>query len=307
MQHWYQQDLISIADLAKDRITEVLTQAQSLKQTPQPQALADKIIASCFFEASTRTRLSFETAAYRLGARVIGFADAKNTSLAQKGESFSDSIKVISSYADAIIIRHPRAGAARYAAEISDKPVLNAGDGANQHPSQMLLDLFTIQECQGKLDGLHIAMVGDLKYSRTVHSLAQACTCFGARFYFVTNDALSLPDSIAQYLRYHGAMFTFHERLEEILPKVDIVYMTRLQKERFDEAEYRSIRNQFFLHADQLRKAKNNLRILSPLPRLQELDPSVDASPHAYYFQQAANGVYVRQALLHLILKQRNG
>ena len=267
----FQKDIISISEFTRDHIELVLKTARTLKDNPRTDLLAGKLVGVTFFEGSTRTRLSFETAINRLGGRVIGFADASNTSLGKKGETLSDSIRIITSYTDALVMRHPMEGAARLAADLSPVPVINAGDGANQHPSQTLLDLFTIYETQGKVDDLKIAFVGDLKYGRTVHSLAE---------------------------------FSVHPTIEEVIPEVDILYMTRVQKERFDETEYQNLRSKYILSKSMLSEAKSNMKILHPLPRIDEITLDVDETPHAYFFQQAANGVYARQALLALVLNK---
>ena len=229
----YHKNIISINDLSREDLELVLRTAASLKAQPQPELLKHKVIASCFFEASTRTRLSFETAIQRLGASVVGFSDSSNTSLGKKGETLSDTISVISTYVDAIVMRHPQEGAARLASDFSgDIPVLNAGDGANQHPTQTLLDLFTIQETQGRLSNINIAMVGDLKYGRTVHSLTQALAKFeGNRFYFIAPDALAMPGYILKMLEEKGIAYSLHNSIEEVVPQLDILYMTRVQKE----------------------------------------------------------------------------
>lgn len=299
----YGRDIISVNDLSLDDVTLILDVAEKLKKNPEPEWLQHKLIANCFFEVSTRTRLSFEAAMKRLGGDVIGFSDTNSTS-SKKGESLSDTMKVVSSYCDALVLRHPSEGAARLVAEVSAKPVLNAGDGANRHPSQTLLDLFSIRECQGHLNDLHIAFVGDLKYGRTVHSLAQAFRLFKARFYFVSPEMLTMPDTVCDVLREEGIRFSFHESLTEVMPKLDIIYMTRLQKERFDDAEFKKVKDAFSLKVDMLQGAKENLKILHPLPRVDELDYAIDATKYAYYFQQAENGLYVRQALLSLLLRE---
>ncbi|HIP75560.1 MAG TPA: aspartate carbamoyltransferase [Psychromonas hadalis] len=298
----FQKDIISIADLSREDLELILTTAQSLKKTPQPELLKNKVIASCFFEASTRTRLSFETAVQRLGGSVIGFDSGGNTSLAQKGETLADSVKIISSYADAFFMRHPQEGAARLASEFTNIPVVNGGDGANQHPTQTLLDLFTIFETQGKIDNLNIAFVGDLKYGRTVHSLAQALSHFNCNLFFIAPDALAMPDYILEELDDKGINYSLHSKMEEVIDSVDILYITRVQKERFDETEYQHINSAFVLTANALENVRNNLKILHPLPRIDEITTDVDATPYAYYFQQAENGVYARQALLALLL-----
>lgn len=300
----YQKHIISISDLTRPELELVVQTASRLKAEPRNDLLCNKLVASCFFEASTRTRLSFETAAQRLGGSVIGFADAGNTSLAKKGETLADSVRIITSYTDAFVIRHPQEGAARLAAEFSRVPVINAGDGSNQHPTQTLLDLFTLYETQGTLDGLKVAFVGDLKYGRTVHSLAQALSLFGARLYFVSPEMLAMPDYICEELEERGIEYSIHEQLEEIIPELDILYMTRVQKERFDETEYKHIAAKYILTTDTLQEAKPNLKILHPLPRVDEIHIDVDSTPYAYYFEQAENGVYARQALLALVLNE---
>ncbi|MCG6201457.1 aspartate carbamoyltransferase [Psychromonas antarctica] len=298
----YQKNIISIADLSRSELELILQTALSLKETPQPELLKNKVIASCFFEASTRTRLSFETAVQRLGGSVIGFDSAGNTSLAQKGETLADSVKVIASYADAFFMRHPQEGAARLAAEFANIPVINGGDGANQHPTQTLLDLFTIYETQDTLDSLNIAFVGDLKYGRTVHSLAQALSLFNCNFYFIAPDALAMPDYILEELNGKRINYSVHKSIEEVIDSLDVLYMTRVQKERFDETEYQHMKSAFLLNAQMLENVRDNLKVLHPLPRIDEIHSDVDDTPYAYYFQQAQNGVYARQALLALLL-----
>ncbi|THD44791.1 aspartate carbamoyltransferase [Enterobacteriaceae bacterium ML5] len=300
----YLKDIISINDLSREELELVLDTAASLKASPQPELLKHKVIASCFFEASTRTRLSFEASVHRLGASVVGFSDSSNTSLGKKGETLADTISVISTYVDAIVMRHPQEGAARLATEFSGNiPVLNAGDGANQHPTQTLLDLFTIQETQGRLDNINIAMVGDLKYGRTVHSLAQALAKFnGNRFYFIAPDALAMPGYILALLEEKGIEYSLHSSIEEVVPDIDILYMTRVQKERLDPSEYANVKAQFVLRAADLIHAQPHLKVLHPLPRIDEITPDVDKTPYAWYFQQAGNGIFARQALLALVL-----
>lgn len=300
----YQRDIVSVQDLTPDQIQLILDTAKQFKQAPSSTALQNKIVANCFFESSTRTRLSFETAVLRLAGKVIGFSSDEALST-KKGETLSDTIRVISEYADLIVIRNPREGAARLAAEMSEKPVINAGDGANQHPTQALVDLFTIQECQGRLNGLNVALVGDLKYGRTIHSLTQACMMFDMRLYLVSPEGLSLPESICDHLKKAGVRFSFHQSIEEVIPKIDILYLTRIQKERFGDAEYQLQKNRYMLTPDLLRKAKSTLKILHPLPRVDEIDLSIDKTPYAHYFAQAANGVCVRQALLTLLLNEK--
>jgi aspartate carbamoyltransferase catalytic subunit len=292
-------DLVSISDLTKSEIEETLALARSMENHPPRSLCEGNILASCFFEPSTRTRLSFEAAMLRLGGNSIGFAEG-NTTSAKKGESLHDAIQVIGSYADILVVRHPQEGSARVAANATEKPVINAGDGANQHPSQTLLDLYTIRKAFGTLNGLAIAVAGDLKYGRTVHSLVQALSHFGPRLYFVSVEELQLPNPIAGELRKAGIKFSFHHSLEEVLPKCDVLYMTRIQKERFRDGE--SFHNPCVLKKAALAQAKPELKILHPLPRVDEIESAIDHTPHALYFQQAANGVAVRMAILAQLL-----
>ena len=283
----YQKHIISINDLSREELELVLETAAKLKANPQPELLKHKVIASCFFEASTRTRLSFETSMHRLGASVVGFSDSSNTSLGKKGETLADTISVISTYVDAIVMRHPQEGAARLATEFSGGiPVLNAGDGANQHPTQTLLDLFTIQETQGTLENLALA-----KFN-------------GNRFFFIAPDALAMPQYILDMLDEKGIAWSLHASIEEVMGNVDILYMTRVQKERLDPSEYANVKAQFVLRASDLEGARDNMKVLHPLPRIDEITTDVDKTPHAWYFQQAGNGIFARQALLALVLNR---
>ena len=299
----YGQHLISIPDLSNEQLECLLDTALRLKREPHRNLLEGRLIGSCFFEPSTRTRLSFETAVQRLGGKVIGFSDGANTS-AKKGETLADTARIISSYTDAIIIRHPKDGAARVLSEFSAVPVINAGDGTNQHPSQTLLDLVTIQETQGRLDKLVIAMAGDLKYGRTVHSLAQAMKRHQAEFIFVSPPSLAMPDYITEELDEAGCRCQILPSLEEAARHADILYMTRVQRERFDEQEFAKIQGKFNLEAATLAQAKPNLRVLHPLPRVDEIHPNVDGTVYAYYFEQAKNGVFARMAMLSLVLNE---
>ncbi|ABZ77600.1 aspartate carbamoyltransferase [Shewanella halifaxensis HAW-EB4] len=303
----YNKHIISISDLSRSELELIVSTANDLKQNPRPDLLKNKVVASCFFEASTRTRLSFETAVQRLGGSVIGFPDSGNTSLGKKGETLADSVQVISSYCDAFFMRHNQEGAARLASEFSSAPVINGGDGSNQHPTQTLLDLFSIYETQGTLEKLQVAFVGDLKYGRTVHSLTQALSLFDCEFHFIAPAALSMPDYIIDELKAKGCKYTLHDHLDGVLPNLDILYMTRVQKERFDETEYQHLKSSFILNANMLEGVKENLKVLHPLPRIDEITTDVDSTPYAYYFQQAKNGVYARQALLALVLTNEFG
>ena len=294
--------LVSITDYSKEKILEILKLAAHFESTPEPTLLQDKVIASLFFEPSTRTRLSFETAIQRLGGRIIGFTDASSSSV-QKGESLRDTITNVSLYADLIVMRHPLDGSARFASEVSHVPIINAGDGSNQHPTQCLLDLYSIQKTQGTLENLKIAFVGDLKYGRTVHSLTQALTKFNCTFYLVSPTELKLPSPVKQHIKDANLKYSQHTELEEVIPDVDIIYMTRIQRERFaDPLEYERAKNSYILKNSMLATSKDNLKVMHPLPRVNEIDEDVDTNPKAYYFQQALNGVYVREALLASIL-----
>ena len=297
--------LISIRDFTKEEILHILETAREFEQNPVQDFLTGKVIASLFFEPSTRTRLSFETAVNRLGARVIGFSDASNTSQS-KGETLKDTIKMVNNYVDMIIMRHPLEGSSRYASEVADVPVVNAGDGANQHPSQTLLDLYSILQTQGTLDGLTINMVGDLKYGRTTHSLLQAMSHFKTKFVFTAPEELKMPKEYKEFLDSKGIEYIETDSLEEHLNSCDILYMTRVQQERFtDPIEYERVKDCYSLNAQMLANVKNNMKILHPLPRVNEISQDVDETPYAYYFKQAENGLYVRMAIISYLLGHR--
>lgn len=294
--------LISISDFSKEEYLKLITLAAEFEKTPPADLLKGKVIAVLFFEPSTRTRLSFETAIQRLGGSVIGFTDA-STSSVQKGESLKDTIMTVARYADLIIMRHPVEGSARYASEVSHVPIINAGDGANQHPTQCLLDLYSIKKTQGRLDNLHIAFVGDLKYGRTVHSNVIALTHFQTTFHLVSPVELKLPSAVKMYIKDKQLTYYQYTDITEAIPFADIIYMTRIQRERFsDPMEYEKVKNSYILTKEMLQNAKQNLKVLHPLPRVNEIDTSVDDCPQAYYFDQAENGVYMRMALIAYIL-----
>lgn len=294
--------LISINDYTKEEQIEILDIAERFEKKPVRRILENYVIATLFFEPSTRTRLSFESAINRLGGKIVGFADTSTTSV-QKGESLKDTIVMASNYSDLIVMRHPREGSARFASEVSAVPVINAGDGANQHPTQCLLDLYSIRKTQKKLEDLQIAFVGDLKYGRTVHSLAIALSNFNCTYHLVSPPELELPESVKKHITDKKLKYKEYTSMEEVISRADILYMTRIQKERFaDPLEYEKVKNSYILNNEMLTAAKNNLKILHPLPRVNEISIDVDDSPKAYYFQQAMNGVYVRQALLAYIL-----
>ena len=291
--------LVTIANLTKEKIEYLVEMAQEFEKYPNRKILEGKVLATLFFEPSTRTRLSFETAANRLGARVIGFTDPKVTS-STKGETLKDTIIMVGGYADIIVMRHYLEGAALYASEVSPVPVVNAGDGANQHPTQTMLDLYSIYKTQGTLDNLNIFLVGDLKYGRTVHSLLMALRHFNPTFHFIAPKELAMPEEYKAYCREYGIKYVEIEEFnEDVIADADILYMTRVQRERFtDLMEYERVKDVYILKASMLAKARENMKILHPLPRVNEISYEVDDTPHAYYFQQAQNGLYAREAII---------
>ena len=291
--------LVTIAEHSREKIEYLLQMATEFERHPNRKLLESKVVATLFFEPSTRTRLSFETAANRLGARVIGFADPKVTS-GTKGETLKDTIMMVSNYADIIVMRHYLEGAARYASEVAPIPIVNAGDGANQHPSQTMLDLYSIYKTQGTLDNLNIYMVGDLKYGRTVHSLLMAMRHFNPTFHFIAPDELAMPQYYKDYCKEHNIKYVETKDFDaDVISGADILYMTRVQRERFtDLMEYERVKDSYLLKKDMLAKAKDNMKILHPLPRVNEIEYSIDDTKYAYYFQQAGNGLFARQALI---------
>lgn len=298
--------VISIADFTRADIIHIIATAMRLEREPQPTLLAGTLMATLFFEPSTRTRLSFEAAMNKLGGKVIGFSDVASTS-AKKGESLADTLRMVEQYADAIVIRHPRDGAARLASEVSRVPVINGGDGANQHPTQTFLDLYTIARLFPRLlDGgepLTVAFAGDLRYGRTVHSLLVALAHFGVRLLTVAPRGLEMPEHYLAHARAAGIEIEVATSLQDAIQRSDVLYMTRLQEERFpDPMEFDHIKATYQINAAMLTNAAPHLRILHPLPRVNEIAIDVDATPHAHYFAQAGNGIIVRQALLGLVL-----
>ena len=291
--------LVTIAEHSREKLEYLIQMASEFEKHPNRRLLEGRVVATLFFEPSTRTRLSFETASNRLGARVIGFADPKVTS-GTKGETLKDTIMMVSNYADIIVMRHYLEGAARYASEVSPVPIINAGDGANQHPSQTMLDMYSIWKTQGTLDNLQIYLVGDLKYGRTVHSLLTAMRHFHPTFHFIAPQELAMPETWKQYCRDNNINFVEHQDFDEdTIAGADILYMTRVQKERFaDISEYERVKDRYLLKLDMLAKAKKNMKILHPLPRVNEIEYSIDDDPHAYYFEQARNGLFAREALI---------
>ena len=291
--------LVDINDYDKEDILRILNNAAQFKANPNRDFLKGKVCATLFFEPSTRTRLSFETAINRLSGRVIGFSDTATSSLT-KGESLKDTIMIVSNYADLIIMRHYLEGSARYASEISPVPIINAGDGSNQHPTQTLLDLFSIYETQETLENLTITIVGDLKYGRAVHSLIEGLSFFHPTFNFVAPEELKIPEKYKTFCEKKGIRYNeFSDFSSEAINSADILYMTRVQRERFtDLMEYEKVKNVYVLYNDMLKDSKDNLKVLHPLPRVKEIDQDVDDNPKAYYFQQARNGMFTRQAVI---------
>jgi aspartate carbamoyltransferase catalytic subunit len=295
--------IISIEDFDRDAIDRLLDHADRIEQKKYDRnSLNGKILAVLFFEPSTRTRMSFESAMARLGGTSISVSSVEACSMA-KGETLADTIRVVSGYADAIIIRHPKEGAARLAAEFAAVPVINAGDGAGQHPSQTLLDLYTIRQSM-PVDGIDVALVGDLRYGRTAHSLASALSLYGVRLHTISPAGLELPSSLVSILTEKGMEIINHADISEVIGKVDVLYVTRIQRERFpDSTSYFNVASSYRITPELLAGAKEHLIILHPLPRVDEIDPRVDALPHARYFQQSRNGVPVRMAMLLEVMR----
>ncbi|MCK5029671.1 MAG: aspartate carbamoyltransferase [Bacteroidales bacterium] len=280
----------------------ILDLAADFEKNPNQNLLDNKVVATLFFEPSTRTRLSFESAISRLGGKFIGFTDSSSSSVS-KGESLKDTIMTVANYSDLIVMRHPIEGSARWASEVSRVPIVNAGDGANQHPTQTLLDLYSIRKTQGTLDNLNIYFVGDLKYGRTVHSLLQAMAMFNTTFNFISPEELKMPDEYKLFLDKKGLKYYEHRDFSDIISHADIIYMTRIQRERFaDPMEYEKTKNSYVLKNDMLESTKPNMKVLHPLPRVNEIHTNVDENEKAYYFTQALNGVYTRQAIITHIL-----
>jgi aspartate carbamoyltransferase catalytic subunit len=294
--------LVSINDFSREEYLRILDIAAEFEKEPVQKILEGYVIATMFFEPSTRTRLSFESAVNRLGGRVVGFADSGVTS-ASKGETLRDAIRIVSNYSDLIVMRHPLEGSARLASEFASVPIVNAGDGANQHPTQTLLDMYSIKKTQGKLDDLNIFLVGDLKYGRTVHSLLMAMSEFNATFYFISPDELKMPDEYKIILDRMGLKYHETKDFNAHVKEADIIYMTRVQQERFtDPIEYERVKNAYILQKSMIDGCRKNMKVLHPLPRVNEIALDVDDTVQAYYFTQALNGVYTRQAIISYIL-----
>ena len=295
--------LVTIAEHSKEKILYLLEMAKEFEKKPNRKILDGRVVATLFFEPSTRTRLSFETAANRLGARVIGFTDPKVTS-SSKGETLKDTIMMVSNYADIIVMRHFLEGAARYASEVAPVPIVNAGDGANQHPSQTMLDLYSIYKTQGTLENLNIYLVGDLKYGRTVHSLLMAMRHFNPTFHFIAPEELKMPEEYKIYCKEHNIKYKeYTDFNEETIADADILYMTRVQKERFfNEEDYIRMKDFYILDKKKMQLAPSDMFVLHPLPRVNEISVEVDDDPRAAYFRQVQYGVYVRMALILTLL-----
>lgn len=294
--------LISMRDLSRAEILHFMKTAAGMESGELKVNLDRKVMAALFYEPSTRTRMSFESAMKKLGGKVVAMIGTSGTSV-EKGETLADTTKVVARYSDIVVIRHPMEGAARYVSEQIDLPVVNAGDGANQHPTQSLLDLYSIQKTQGKLDNLKVAMLGDLKYGRTVHSLSYALAGFNPSYQFIAPDTLRMPAHICDDLTKMGISFTESDTIGDMLDDADILYVTRIQKERFpDREEYEKVKNAYIIQKKLLQNVKPNFRVLHPLPRVNEIATDVDNTPYAYYFDQAENGVYIRQAILATLL-----
>ncbi|MBC2855734.1 aspartate carbamoyltransferase [Cetobacterium sp. 2A] len=296
---------ISMKDFTKEEILEILEIAKNLKCKTNNTLMSNDIVSSLFFEPSTRTRLSFTSAAYRLGGKVLGFDSPDATSL-KKGETLRDTIKMTSAYSDVIVMRHPRDGAARFAEDMASVPVINAGDGSNEHPSQTLLDLYTIQEEMKGIENLKVAFVGDLKYGRTVHSLTKALSMFNCEFFYVAPDVIQIPEYILKELKEKNIKFTLVDDFKDILKEIDVLYMTRIQKERFENIdEYEQVKNVYEINKSNIiGKCKEEMIILHPLPRVDEISIDLDDTKHALYFKQASNGVPVREAMFAIALNK---
>lgn len=299
-------DIISINDFSNSEIERVFDVADSILKGPKSASglLKGKLMAAMFFEPSTRTRFSFEASMHRLGGSVMDFANTEGTSVA-KGENLADTIRIIDSYADVIVIRHKYEGAARLAAEFASHPVINAGDGSGQHPTQTLLDLYTIKKEKGAIKGLNIGLVGDLKYGRTVHSLAYALSRLGAKIYLVAPEMLQMPSYILSDIS-NGSIAAKTDKLEDVIGDLDVIYMTRVQKERFgDLNEYAKVSRAYTITKDTMSKAQKGAILMHPLPRIGEIKPEVDSLENAKYFKQAANGIPIRMALLSMVMGAR--
>jgi aspartate carbamoyltransferase catalytic subunit len=296
-------DIISIEDLNQNEINHILDVAKTMEPLAKTGSdmLKGKILATLFYEPSTRTRLSFESAMLKLGGGNIGFAEPDIASV-RKGENLADTVRTVENYADIIALRHSMEGAAKLAAEFSKVPIINGGTGAEEHPTQAFIDLYTMRKEKGRIDGLKVALVGDLRYGRTVHSLAYALALYDVELFLVSPESLRMRKDVLESIRTRISV-TEGGSLEEVIPQIDVLYVTRIQKERFpDAAEYLKVRGAYKVDLKTLQKAKADLIILHPLPRVDEIAPEIDSTPQARYFQQVWNGIVVRMALLALVL-----
>ena len=299
-------DIVSMRDFSRKDVEYIMDLAETMlpyaKGEKRTKCLEGKILGNLFFEPSTRTRMSFESAAYRLGLHVMDVTQTSMTSMT-KGETLADTIRMVDTYCDAIVLRHPNEGAARLAANVAESPVINAGDGAGSHPTQTLLDLFTMKRSKECIDGLNIVLLGDLKYGRTVHSLSHALTMFGAKLSFVSPESLQMPSDIIESLKAEGCTPYITDKLDDVIQDADVLYVTRIQKERFpDPDEYKKVAGLYRVDNEALREAKKDLIVMHPLPRVDEIAPEVDSTDHAKYFEQAFNGIPIRMALLASVM-----
>ncbi len=298
-------DVVSVKDISREELELVFDHAREIKKEPSKfrDRLSDKIVSIIFFEPSTRTFNSFDTAAKILGCRTVGFADPSASSYTGKGETLHDTIKMFEGYSDCIVIRHPMMGAAKFASEVSGKPVINAGSGAQEHPTQALLDIFTMRESFGKMDSLNIGMLGDLRYSRTIPSLVYALSKYDVRLNFISPESLQPRPEVESFLKSNGVKYEKSNDIKDSIKDLDVLYVTRLQKERFvDPTEYQKLKGSYQICKDSMVGAKDCMIILHPLPRVDEISAEVDSTKHAMYFEQARNGLYVRMALLDMVM-----
>lgn len=302
----YGQDIISVKQFNRQLLSYIMGVADEMralvKRFGKANLLDGKILANLFYEPSTRTSASFQAAMLRLGGRVIAINEVRYSSVT-KGESLPDTVRTLESYCDVIVIRHPEIGSAAIAAKAARKPVINAGDGPGEHPTQALLDLYTISDELKRLDGLKVAMLGDLKYGRTVHSLTRLLSLYDTEFYFVSPDILRMPEEILQELRQSGHKYHEFEDVNDVIGEIDVLYVTRVQRERFDDPdEYERVKDYYVIDPDVMSRAKKDMILMHPLPRVYEIDMRVDDDPRAAYFRQMENGMYIRMALLAAVL-----
>jgi len=303
---FYGQDIISVRQFDRSKLSYIFDVAEEMRHMVQKIGSADllrgRVLANLFYEPSTRTSSSFMAAMQRLGGAVIPINEVRYSSVT-KGESLPDTVRTLECYADVIVLRHPEIGSAQIAADAASKPVINAGDGPGEHPTQALLDLFTIQEEMGRIDGLSVAMVGDLKYGRTVHSLTRLLTLFDVRLSFVSPEGLRMPPELLREVQSKGTPATEHEDVAEVIEQADVLYVTRVQRERFEDQDlYERVKGCYVINPQLLERAKDRMIVMHPLPRAGEISYDVDDDPRAAYFRQTENGMYIRMALLAAVL-----